>query len=1682
MNDFVAGYQHYVPATPPGNDYPGKYRFELITTCDSLLAALSGMGKFCAVDTETTGLNHTTEEMVGFSFAVDEAAGYYVPIKHFSGNVDDPGRALEIFRRALVGKQAFFYNKRFDLRMLERYGFDPRSFKHFDIQLLVWNCDTNISMPSLKWALTHFLGWRAATFEDLTGGMVLAAMPPADVAQYAATDALGLMHLYRRVGALMHDFKYPVLLDNEALDVIKVIEETPIHVDTAYLERMLPQVEAKLERIKLELFTMTGRVFNPDSPPQVVDVLVSNGCAPRDKTATGKISSGKKALANINHPLAKLLLKYRSLSTVRGSYVAKLLSEARRKDGKLYINHLACRVPCLAPGTLVFSRRGFIPIENVRSGDLLWTKGGWDTVEETRITKVSRVFTVELLDGRKIAGSWNHPAWTNFGAKNFQDLEPGDLLPLAGPDLPFTRGTNDFNMVAMPPAFSNTPTKLPFTLSPDLARLLGYLGEGAYISVNRLTVIFADAVMAAEYRRIFFEVFKVELELSDQSNGAYFYSIISLAVCRFLHSVGTFLKAMPQPVLESGPAGLTAFVSGWIDWSHGGYQMEPAGRWDLRVESKREEKLHQAQAALACISYETFLAGERLHFSQGSAERFLSEHSISAPVELTAAKGHYPQNAIVKSVTVGAVKQRLHDIMMATNPWFMTAGIWTHNTGRYATGADRKNDFFSAVNIQCVAADSKVFTPKGLKRMDQLIPGGKIWDGERFTSYEGPQFDHKPVCRLVLRNGLTLTATEDHRIYGRAGGAERFFCLHELAPGDKVAVNGLRVSGGYNWVTLDLAEVLGYFAGAGQVRYFVTHSGNKRKEHFTTAFKFFHKDEGLLKYYQTIMMRHGLLMNIDKRTAAGGRYFLNLTSAIPEVYEFFSRYFSASRTAWRLMPPEVFSWQAGMRQRFIRGFFIARARPEKYYSAKTVSEDLARGMQLLFYSVGMACKILRDKDKDQWIIRCLDPGAFAERIGTSVPYRKPFVCSVAPKQNQGAYRWEEIEEILITDQVVKVADIYVPYSRRYVAGGMVVHNSIPKPESAYFKAESGNGAGSVCGYRFEPSDREASNVVEGYAPEDNIRRALVAMPDYWWVSMDYKTQELRLPANFSREPVFLEAFKSDKDLHLEVAMKVFGDPAKRKIAKTCNFSLLYLGTEYTLAQKIGCSERTAREYKRQYEKTHKVLYRWKDQVIRRAIRRGFICTYYGRPRRLAFYLSSPDWKIVNFGKRSAVNSVVQGCLPPHVRVLTNEGYIPIGDLYRRDTERMRVWTGLKWKPFKVLHMGDAMYARIDLGNFTHLDCDVRHRVRVHRRRKWDNDSSYELAANLTARHKVCIMRPHTLEFMPCDLGQDILPVPMELYPYVGYLLGLITGSGYFNRNGEIIIDFSCRVADVEKFKFFCRETGLQFKLSVVYDHRRLQIKVRVITEKWVRYLKEAWEFSKESVGWFPQAMLRMPCAVRLEFMKGIRKSRSDNVNQRIYHTDPVVLRLVQLVSDVTDEFESRVMAATPRNDAYLSYAPKPGKTAALDNDYGSLPFKKYTEFLEVGPTYTLSVMGDAPQFVTEGVISKNTAADLLKKAMVQVYKNLWELFEDQSILFHPLVHDEINFLVKKDRITEILPSLTHLMTIQESNWEIPLTVDFSIGPSWGELYPFQSDGAGGLIPQYLPEAVDDKSETIYNGD
>lgn len=156
----------------------------------------------------------------------------------------------------------------------------------------------------------------------------------------------------------------------------------------------------------------------------------------------------------------------------------------------------------------------------------------------------------------------------------------------------------------------------------------------------------------------------------------------------------------------------------------------------------------------------------------------------------------------------------------------------------------------------------------------------------------------------------------------------------------------------------------------------------------------------------------------------------------------------------------------------------------------------------------------------------------------------------------------------------------------------------------------------------------------------NLRQALVARPGHKMVSIDHKQQEMRMLAILSQEPVMLEAMRNREDIHLRVAIRVWGDcgsainKVHRDWSKCISFGLIYGLGEESLQEyfdKMGVRA-VANEVKEQYFAAFPGLKPWFEDVIRYVKDTGYVQ-----------YWSKRYWFADNPGEGyKGINALIQG--------------------------------------------------------------------------------------------------------------------------------------------------------------------------------------------------------------------------------------------------------------------------------------------------------------------------------------------------------------------------------------------------------------------------------------------------------
>ena len=149
------------------------------------------------------------------------------------------------------------------------------------------------------------------------------------------------------------------------------------------------------------------------------------------------------------------------------------------------------------------------------------------------------------------------------------------------------------------------------------------------------------------------------------------------------------------------------------------------------------------------------------------------------------------------------------------------------------------------------------------------------------------------------------------------------------------------------------------------------------------------------------------------------------------------------------------------------------------------------------------------------------------------------------------------------------------------------------------------------------------------------------------LSVDYSQIELRLLAHMANLPELQQAFKENKDIHIETAAQVFGIPLDqvtaelRQRAKAINFGIIYGISPFGLAVQLGISRENASQYIQTYFKCYPGIQAYMERMKQDAREKGYVTTLLGR-RCFIPDIHSRDPNRRGFAERQAINAPLQG--------------------------------------------------------------------------------------------------------------------------------------------------------------------------------------------------------------------------------------------------------------------------------------------------------------------------------------------------------------------------------------------------------------------------------------------------------
>jgi len=332
----------------PASMENAPYRILSLADLRDFIDEVRKAGRF-AFDTETTGLDPLTADLVGIGMACgvpDVRAAAYLPIRGLDHALVPWDAAKELLAPlfADVTVKKVGQNTKFDVRVLAHHGITVNGVDG-DTMLASWLLDPGRESHGIDHLTKSFLGEeKIATGQviDLTIGQTMADVPVATVAKYACEDAQCCWRLAQVLEAK--------LAENNLLDVYRTqevpiagclgrMEDIGLLVNRDTLAATQRHLEQYLTEVTASIRKHAGGSFNPASPKQVADLLFTKlGLPVMSQTKSGPSTDASvlEALRHL-HELPDLLLQHRMLSKLIGTYLTKL-PDYIAADGRIHTN------------------------------------------------------------------------------------------------------------------------------------------------------------------------------------------------------------------------------------------------------------------------------------------------------------------------------------------------------------------------------------------------------------------------------------------------------------------------------------------------------------------------------------------------------------------------------------------------------------------------------------------------------------------------------------------------------------------------------------------------------------------------------------------------------------------------------------------------------------------------------------------------------------------------------------------------------------------------------------------------------------------------------------------------------------------------------------------------------------------------------------------------------------------------------------------------------------------------------------------------------------------------------------------------------------------------------------------------------------------------------------------------
>ena len=329
------------------SEKPDYKLIDSIKGIENLVEELNRQPCFC-FDTETSGLDVLTTDLLGVAFSYKTKTGSYVSIPTEKG---EKQQFLDALRPVFINPdtEKIGHNIKFDYSVLMQHGIKVQGplFDTMIVHTLV-DPDQRHNMDFLAQSL---LGYKPISITSLIGEKgkeqkSMADIPVAEIVDYAAEDADITFQLravlepqLKETGQekVYHEVEAPLI------SVLAKMEAIGVRINPDTLITFSAELETEIKGLSEKIRDLAGTDFNLNSPKQLGQVLfdILKLDPKAKKTKTGQYATNEQVLTRLapKHEIVQSILDHRGASKLKNTYVDTLPGFISPSTGRIHTTY-----------------------------------------------------------------------------------------------------------------------------------------------------------------------------------------------------------------------------------------------------------------------------------------------------------------------------------------------------------------------------------------------------------------------------------------------------------------------------------------------------------------------------------------------------------------------------------------------------------------------------------------------------------------------------------------------------------------------------------------------------------------------------------------------------------------------------------------------------------------------------------------------------------------------------------------------------------------------------------------------------------------------------------------------------------------------------------------------------------------------------------------------------------------------------------------------------------------------------------------------------------------------------------------------------------------------------------------------------------------------------------------------